>query len=214
MLGWLLSETTGVSLEGPGESPLPCLSPQAALQHGVIAGRRGFGSIFVVASGNGGQHSDNCNYDGYANSIYTVTIGEPGSSVSSFPSLEQQGHPKSTEPAQLGAGWMVGIHGKVSGNRHGSVWGVLGFSPQACSLLLTYRARGGQTNSCPCPGLPQGCDRHYHVQGVTWNAAFPSFVLEEKCIIHVSPEQKLCEGQRICVILSTVRDYFSWLPFL
>lgn len=48
---------------------------QAALQHGVIAGRRGFGSIFVVASGNGGQHNDNCNYDGYANSIYTVTIG-------------------------------------------------------------------------------------------------------------------------------------------
>lgn len=50
-------------------------APQAALQHGVIAGRRGFGSIFVVASGNGGQHNDNCNYDGYANSIYTVTIG-------------------------------------------------------------------------------------------------------------------------------------------
>lgn len=49
--------------------------PQAALQHGVIAGRKGFGSIFVVASGNGGQYDDNCNYDGYANSIYTVTIG-------------------------------------------------------------------------------------------------------------------------------------------
>ncbi|KAM9853402.1 proprotein convertase subtilisin/kexin type 7 isoform 2-T2 [Aulostomus maculatus] len=47
----------------------------AALQHGVIAGRRGFGSIFVVASGNGGQFNDNCNYDGYANSIYTITIG-------------------------------------------------------------------------------------------------------------------------------------------
>uniref|UniRef100_A0A8C5QRK7 Proprotein convertase subtilisin/kexin type 7 n=1 Tax=Leptobrachium leishanense TaxID=445787 RepID=A0A8C5QRK7_9ANUR len=48
---------------------------KAALQHGVIAGRKGFGSIFVVASGNGGQYNDNCNYDGYANSIYTVTIG-------------------------------------------------------------------------------------------------------------------------------------------
>ncbi|XP_073718727.1 proprotein convertase subtilisin/kexin type 7 isoform X2 [Misgurnus anguillicaudatus] len=48
---------------------------KAALQHGVIAGRKGFGSIFVVASGNGGQYEDDCNYDGYANSIYTVTIG-------------------------------------------------------------------------------------------------------------------------------------------
>lgn len=51
-------------------------SLQAALQHGVIAGRHGFGSIFVVASGNGGQYNDNCNYDGYANSIYTITIGK------------------------------------------------------------------------------------------------------------------------------------------
>uniref|UniRef100_A0AAV2J468 P/Homo B domain-containing protein n=1 Tax=Knipowitschia caucasica TaxID=637954 RepID=A0AAV2J468_KNICA len=48
---------------------------KASLQHGVIAGRHGFGSIFVVASGNGGQYNDNCNYDGYANSIYTITIG-------------------------------------------------------------------------------------------------------------------------------------------
>uniref|UniRef100_A0A8C6NVX8 Proprotein convertase subtilisin/kexin type 7 n=1 Tax=Nothobranchius furzeri TaxID=105023 RepID=A0A8C6NVX8_NOTFU len=48
---------------------------KAALQHGVIAGRRGFGSIFVVASGNGGLYNDNCNYDGYANSIYTITVG-------------------------------------------------------------------------------------------------------------------------------------------
>ncbi|MCJ8744816.1 hypothetical protein PDJAM_G00122920 [Pangasius djambal] len=48
---------------------------QAALKHGVLAGRKGFGSIFVVASGNGGLYNDNCNYDGYANSIYTVTVG-------------------------------------------------------------------------------------------------------------------------------------------
>lgn len=48
---------------------------QAALAHGVLAGRKGYGSIFVVASGNGGQFKDNCNFDGYANSIYTVTIG-------------------------------------------------------------------------------------------------------------------------------------------
>lgn len=29
----------------------------------------------MVASGNGGSKQDNCNFDGYANSIYTVTIG-------------------------------------------------------------------------------------------------------------------------------------------
>lgn len=42
----------------------------------MLAGRHGYGSIFVVASGNGGHFKDNCNFDGYANSIYTVTIGE------------------------------------------------------------------------------------------------------------------------------------------
>uniref|UniRef100_H3DA26 Proprotein convertase subtilisin/kexin type 7 n=1 Tax=Tetraodon nigroviridis TaxID=99883 RepID=H3DA26_TETNG len=62
-------EDDGRTVDGP--HPLG----KAALQHGVIAGRRGFGSIFVVASGNGGQYNDNCNYDGYANSIYTITIG-------------------------------------------------------------------------------------------------------------------------------------------
>ncbi|KAM3615600.1 uncharacterized protein V6R79_004851 [Siganus canaliculatus] len=59
----------GLTVDGP--HPLG----KAALQHGVIAGRQGFGSIFVVASGNGGQYNDNCNYDGYANSIYTITVG-------------------------------------------------------------------------------------------------------------------------------------------
>ena len=39
-------------------------------------GRHGYGSIFVVASGNGGRNDDDCNFDGYANSPYTVTIGE------------------------------------------------------------------------------------------------------------------------------------------
>lgn len=147
--------------------PCPCPCPQAALQHGVIAGRRGFGSIFVVASGNGGQHSDNCNYDGYANSIYTVTIGEP----IFCPLPSQPGAVRSSQ--KLGAGWMVGICGKVSGSKHGSVSGVPVFRPQACSLLLTYRAR-------EIPAWVQanlwGCDRHCHVQGMTWNAAFPSFV--------------------------------------
>lgn len=46
------------------------------MKHGINNGRKGYGSIYVVASGNGGRYFDNCNYDGYANSIYTVTIGK------------------------------------------------------------------------------------------------------------------------------------------
>lgn len=59
----------GKTVDGPHPLAL------AALQHGVNSGRRGRGSIFVVASGNGGKSNDNCNYDGYANSMYTITIG-------------------------------------------------------------------------------------------------------------------------------------------
>lgn len=46
-----------------------------ALVHGITYGRKGYGAIYVVASGNGGRNKDNCNFDGYANSVYTVTIG-------------------------------------------------------------------------------------------------------------------------------------------
>ena len=49
---------------------------QKALQLGTSFGRYGYGSIFVFASGNGGLVNDNCNFDGYANSIYTLTVGK------------------------------------------------------------------------------------------------------------------------------------------
>lgn len=37
-------------------------------------GRGGKGSIYVWASGNGGRDFDNCNCDGYTNSIYTLSV--------------------------------------------------------------------------------------------------------------------------------------------
>ncbi|KAI8889682.1 hypothetical protein K501DRAFT_136467, partial [Backusella circina FSU 941] len=46
-----------------------------AIKNGINNGRNGSGSIFVFASGNGGTNDDNCNFDGYTNSIYTLTVG-------------------------------------------------------------------------------------------------------------------------------------------
>lgn len=60
---------TGTVLEGPG--PLTT----AALQTAATSGRGGKGSIILWAGGNGGDVGDNSNYDGYANSIYTIAIG-------------------------------------------------------------------------------------------------------------------------------------------
>ncbi|KAF9553658.1 hypothetical protein CPC08DRAFT_822168 [Agrocybe pediades] len=45
-----------------------------AVLNGINKGRDGKGSIFVFASGNGAYAEDQCNYDGYTNSIYSVTV--------------------------------------------------------------------------------------------------------------------------------------------
>jgi hypothetical protein len=37
-------------------------------------GRNGLGSIYVFSGGNGGENGDNCNNDGFVNSIYTIAI--------------------------------------------------------------------------------------------------------------------------------------------
>lgn len=61
-------EDDGKTVDGPAK-----LAKEAFL-HGVTEGRRGLGSIFVWASGNGGREKDSCNCDGYTNSIYTLSI--------------------------------------------------------------------------------------------------------------------------------------------
>jgi kexin len=47
---------------------------ERAILNGIQNGRDGRGSIFVFASGNGAAHGDQCNFDGYTNSIYSITI--------------------------------------------------------------------------------------------------------------------------------------------
>lgn len=47
---------------------------QKAVLNGIENGRDGKGSVFVFASGNGANSGDQCNFDGYTNSIYSVTV--------------------------------------------------------------------------------------------------------------------------------------------
>jgi len=64
----------GKTVDGPGR-----LASRAFL-NGITRGREGRGSIFVWASGNGGRYKDNCNCDGYATSIYTITVSSASES--------------------------------------------------------------------------------------------------------------------------------------
>ncbi|XP_068517404.1 proprotein convertase subtilisin/kexin type 4 [Anas acuta] len=64
----------GRTVDGPG------VLAAEAFYRGVTKGRGGLGSIFIWASGNGGTNYDNCNCDGYANSIYTLAVGSVSAS--------------------------------------------------------------------------------------------------------------------------------------
>lgn len=59
----------GKSMEGPA------YLIQKAVLEGITHGRQGRGSIYVFASGNGASSGDQCNFDGYTNSIFSVTVG-------------------------------------------------------------------------------------------------------------------------------------------
>lgn len=64
----------GKTVDGPGKMA------SRAFKNGITRGRDGKGSIFVWASGNGGRYKDNCNCDGYATSIYTITVSSTSES--------------------------------------------------------------------------------------------------------------------------------------
>ncbi|KAM5433916.1 pheromone processing endoprotease [Microsporum ferrugineum] len=53
----------------------PGILVRRAIANGIQKGRGGKGSVFVFAAGNGAGHGDNCNFDGYTNSIFSITVG-------------------------------------------------------------------------------------------------------------------------------------------
>jgi subtilisin-like proprotein convertase family protein len=93
-------------------APGPLMS--AALAAGTSFGRGGRGTIFLWSGGNGGEIGDNANYDGYANSIYTIAVGalndlgrrasysEPGANVViSAPAGNDATRPQGTSTTDL-----------------------------------------------------------------------------------------------------------------
>jgi kexin len=102
----------GKSMEGPS------YLIQKAVVNGVNRGRGGKGSIFVFASGNGAGYGDQCNYDGYTNSIYSVTVS----------AIDYKGlHPYYSEPC---AANMIVAYSSGSGKH------IVGLSRSAFVLCL------------------------------------------------------------------------------
>ncbi|KAK4865226.1 hypothetical protein LT330_001849 [Penicillium expansum] len=59
----------GATMDAPG------ILIKRAMANGIQKGRAGKGSVYVFAAGNGAAYGDNCNFDGYTNSIYSITVG-------------------------------------------------------------------------------------------------------------------------------------------
>lgn len=59
----------GEAMERPG------ILIRRSMVNGVQKGRGGLGSLYVFAIGNGAANDDDCNFDGYTNSIYSVSVG-------------------------------------------------------------------------------------------------------------------------------------------
>ncbi|OAA40570.1 kexin-like protease [Metarhizium rileyi] len=64
---------------GPSDDGRTMDAPSVLIRRAMLTsiqqGRKGLGSIFVFASGNGARSEDNCNFDGYTNSIFSITVG-------------------------------------------------------------------------------------------------------------------------------------------
>jgi subtilisin family serine protease/subtilisin-like proprotein convertase family protein len=69
-----------------------------ALYLGATEGRGGLGNIYVWSGGNGRQNGDNVNYDGYANSRYTIAVA----------AIDQNG--KQSLYSEPGAALLVSAH--------------------------------------------------------------------------------------------------------
>ncbi|KAF2196407.1 hypothetical protein GQ43DRAFT_445138 [Delitschia confertaspora ATCC 74209] len=62
----------GRTMQAPG------ILIEKSMVKAVQEGRGGKGNIYVFAAGNGAASDDNCNFDGYTNSIYSITVGAIG----------------------------------------------------------------------------------------------------------------------------------------
>lgn len=124
----------GKTLEGPGPLTL------AALQDGATNGRGGLGSIYVWAAGNGKASKDNINYDGYANSRFTIAVGAVDhNGVQS--SYSEPGAPMLVTAPSSGAGVSVtttdllGANGYSSNNCTSTFGGTSSASPLAAGVV-------------------------------------------------------------------------------
>lgn len=122
-------------LEGPG--PLEA----AALEAGATTGRGGKGVVYVWAGGNGRAAADDVNFDGYANSRYTLAVGATTNQA------EQAPYSESGAALMVNAPSNGGTLGIYTTDRTGGQ----GYNPPGgpASNLNYYSNFGGTSSAAP-----------------------------------------------------------------
>jgi subtilisin-like proprotein convertase family protein len=93
--------------DGTSIAKLPS-AVNAALLSAVSNGRGGLGEVFVWSNGNGGSYAsaqyvtDSSNYDGYANSIYVISVGAIANTGQASSFTEKGGNVSVTAPSNGG----------------------------------------------------------------------------------------------------------------
>lgn len=123
----------GKRLEGPG--PLT----QAALANAVAKGRGGKGNIYCWAGGNGGDN-DNANYDGYANSRYTIAVAASTATGKRAPYSEKGANllvnaPSSGNALGITTTDRTGAAGYEAGDYTSGFGGTSAAAPMVCGVV-------------------------------------------------------------------------------
>lgn len=132
----------GRTLEAPG----PLLAD--AFTEAAASGRGGLGTIITWAAGNGGEDGDDSNYDGFANSIYTIAVGAIGNDGVRAPYSEPGANVLVAAPSDGGSLGIVTTD--LTGND--------GYNSSSSVGNLSNRSYtndfGGTSSACP---LAAGC---------------------------------------------------------
>ncbi|KAJ3245093.1 pheromone processing endoprotease [Chytriomyces hyalinus] len=144
-----------------------------AFLNGVTNGRNGLGSIFVFASGNGGGMGDNCNFDGFTNSIYTITVSsidrndkhpQYSESCSANLVVMYSSATQRNDDAIATTDWELGNNGDMCTKSHGGTSAAAPLASAIYALVHSIRPKNHNADDIARPDLSWRDFQHLSVQ--------------------------------------------------
>ncbi|XP_056016047.1 furin-like [Ostrea edulis] len=176
-----------------------------AIIRGIVQGRSGYGSIYVWAAGNG-ENEDNCNADGYTNSIYTIAISSVNSDgyAASFSEVCSAAmavtYSQSTSTSNI-------VTTKMGGGCDKSFTGTSASAPMAAGIIaLALQAKNDMTwrdvqhlivNTAQMSGL-HGRDIASNGAGKRFSNFFGFGLLDAEAMVSHAANWTLVPSQRTC----------------